>query len=114
MKCILFLKEAISFNIFRCNYHRNEKYFLNFFLDFVNLDSVLDIFKKKITVVADVFWTYGLRETWLDKCLKSPLSEHRSSSNMVNGPKHCWNINDRSFIIFIYPCENNLDGKSLS
>ena len=21
------------------------------------------------------FWTYGLRKTWLDKCLKSPISE---------------------------------------
>ena len=27
---------------------------------------------------------------WLDKCLKSPVSEDPSKSNMVNGPKYCW------------------------
>ena len=49
------------------------------------------------------FWTYGLRKTWLDKCLKSPVWEDPSTSNMENGPNHCWNLNDSTFIIFIYP-----------
>ena len=31
---------------------------------------------------------YGLRETWLDNCLKNPVSEDPLRSNMVNGPKH--------------------------
>ena len=53
------------------------------------------------------FWTYGLRKTWLDKCLKSPVSEDPSTSNMVNGPKHCWNLNDSTFTIFIDRCEEN-------
>ena len=35
------------------------------------------------------FPRYGLRNTWLGKCLKSPVSEDPSTSNMVNGPKHC-------------------------
>ena len=35
------------------------------------------------------FRNYGLRKTWLDKCLKSPVSEDPMKSNMVNGPKHC-------------------------
>ena len=54
MKNILFLKEAIYFNLFRCNYGRNEKSFQNFFLHFLNLHSILNIFKKKITLIADV------------------------------------------------------------
>ena len=29
------------------------------------------------------FRSYGLRKTWLDKCLKSPLSEDPSTSNML-------------------------------
>ena len=52
---ILFLTEAIWCNIFRCNYLRNEKYFLNFFLYFLNLDWVLNIFKKKMTFIAHLF-----------------------------------------------------------
>ena len=56
MTSILFLTEAICCNMFRCNYLRNEKLFVNFFfLKFLNLDSIWNIFKKKITLIADVF-----------------------------------------------------------
>ena len=34
------------------------------------------------------FRKYGSRKTWLNKCLKSPVSDDRSTFNMVNGPKH--------------------------
>ena len=60
------------------------------------------------------FWTYRLRKTRLDKCLKKPLSEGPLTSNKTNGPKHCWNLNDSTFTIFIDPCENNYGWKSLS
>ena len=33
------------------------------------------------------FRNYGLQNTWLDKCLKSPVSEDTSKSNMVKEPK---------------------------
>ena len=59
------------------------------------------------------FWTYGLRKTWLDKCLKSPASEDASRSNMVNGAKHCWNLNGSTFTLFVGHCESNSVGKSL-
>ena len=59
-------------------------------------------------------WTYGLRKTWLDQCVKSPLSEDPSKSNMVNGPKHCSSLNDSTFPIYIDHCEGNSIGKSLS
>ena len=55
MESILFLTAAIYCNIFRCIYLRNEKYFLNFFFHFRNLDPILIIFKKKMTLIADVF-----------------------------------------------------------
>ena len=35
------------------------------------------------------FLTYGLRKTWLDKCIKSPLLEDTSTSNILSGPKDC-------------------------
>ena len=60
------------------------------------------------------FWTYGLRKTWLDKCLKSPVSEDPLTSNMVNGPKHCWNLNDGTFTIFIDPLEGKSGWKIVS
>ena len=33
------------------------------------------------------FRNYGLQKTWLDNCVKKPLSECCSRTNMVNGPK---------------------------
>ena len=53
------------------------------------------------------FWTYGLRKTWLHQSLKSPVSEVPFTSNMVNGPKHCSNLNDNIFTVFIDPHERN-------
>ena len=58
MTSILFLTEAVYCNIFRCNYLRNEKLFLNFFLDLLNFDSILNIFKKKMTFIADIFLNF--------------------------------------------------------
>ena len=60
------------------------------------------------------FRTYRLRKTWLDKCLKNPLSEDPLSSNKVNGPKHCSKLNNSIFTIFIDLFEGNSGLKSLS
>ena len=46
------------------------------------------------------FRNYRLRKTWLDTCLKSPVSEDLLKGNMVNGPKHCCNLNDSVVTIF--------------
>ena len=42
------------------------------------------------------FRSYGLPKTWLDQCLKSPVSEDPTKSNMVNAPKHFSNLRDTS------------------
>ena len=57
------------------------------------------------------FRNYGLRKTWLDKYLKTPVSEDLSTSNLGNESKHYRNLNESTFTIFI---ENNWVGKSLS
>ena len=55
MTSILFLTEVIYCNILRFIYIRNEKHFLDVFFHFPNLESVLKIFKKKMTLIAHVF-----------------------------------------------------------
>ena len=47
MTSILFLIDTIYCNQFRCNYLRNKNLFLNLFLNFQNLDLILNIFEKK-------------------------------------------------------------------
>ena len=49
----------------------------------------------------------GLRKTWLDKSLKSPVSDNRFTGNLVNGPKHCFNVNHRTVPILIDHCGGN-------
>ena len=58
------------------------------------------------------FRNYGLPKTWLDQCLKSPVSEDPTKSNMVNPPKHFSNLTDTCFTIFIDPWERNCLTKS--
>ena len=53
------------------------------------------------------FCTYRLRNTSLDKCLKSFISEDPSTSNMVNEPKQGSKHDDSTFTIFIDFCECN-------
>ena len=59
------------------------------------------------------FGNYRLRKSRLNKCLKIPASEYTSRNNMVNGHKHCCNLDDVTFTIFIDQSEDNSVGKSL-
>ena len=59
------------------------------------------------------FRNYRLRKKWLGKCIKTPVSEGLSTSNMVNGPKHIGNMDARIFTIFIDHCVPDKAGKSL-
>ena len=58
-------------------------------------------------LIADVFWKYGLRKIWLDKCLKSRVSEDAERDNTATGSKHSSNLNDCIFTIFINPSEGS-------
>ena len=98
---------------FRCNYLRNKNLFLNFFLHFWNLNEILKILTKKMTFIDFVISKLRTPKTWSDKCLKSPLSEDPSKSNMVNVPNHCWNLHHSIFTIFIEHYKVNWVGKIL-
>ena len=50
------------------------------------------------------FQNYGLQNSWVDKCLKSLISEDLSAGNMVNGAIHCFNLNGITFAKFIDHC----------
>ena len=41
-----------------------------------------------------------LQKAWLLKCLKSPVSELLCTINMLEGPKHCWNLQGSICVIF--------------
>ena len=60
-----------------------------------------------MNVIACLFRNYGVRKTYLDKCLKSPVSDYTLTINVVNGPKHCFTLNESTFTIFIDHCEGN-------
>ena len=51
----LFLTENIWRNQFAINYPKNEKLFLNYFLNFRNLHEIWNICKKKMSFIADLF-----------------------------------------------------------
>ena len=59
------------------------------------------------------FPNYCLPKTWLDQCLKSPVSEHPSKNNMVKAPKHCSNLKENPLTLFIDQWEGNCLTKSL-
>ena len=54
-----------------------------------------------------------LGKTWLNKCLKSRVSEDPYTDNMANGLKHCCSLKDSTFTIFFNCCEGNYVGKGL-
>ena len=56
---------------------------------------------------------YGLPKTSLYHCLKSPIPDHLSKSNMLNAPKHCSNLKDTPFTILLDHWEVNCFPKSL-
>ena len=71
---------------------QKQKLCLDFFLIFWNLASILNILKKKMTLIDFVFSKLRTPKMWLDKCLKSLFSEDPLRSKLVNGPEHCWNL----------------------
>ena len=44
---------------FKCSYLKNQKYFQNFFFHFWNLRLILNILKKRMIVIANVFPKFG-------------------------------------------------------
>ena len=55
------------------------------------------------------FRKYQFPKTWLDKWLKSRVSEDPETDKAANILRHCCNLNDSTFTIFI----NHWEGRSI-
>ena len=53
------------------------------------------------------FRNYRFRKTWLDIDLKNLNSNDPLTSNMINRPKHCCDLNDSTVSLFRDPFEGN-------
>ena len=73
----------------------------------------MNVLKQKMILIASVFTKLRTPKTWLDKCLKSPVSVNPSILKMVNVPRHYWNLHHSTFIIFIDHCQIKWVGKCL-
>ena len=93
---------------------KEKKTFYIFFLYFWNLDQNLNILKKIWPSKLIYFRSYGLQKTCSDKFQKIPVSEDPWTNNMINDPKHSWNLLNSIFIRFIDQCELNWVVKSHS
>ena len=62
---------------------------------------------KEMTLIAHIFLKSWNAEDVVRKCPKSLASADPSTSNMVNGPKHCRDLHNSTFIIFADPGEEN-------
>ena len=93
---------------------QTEKLFLHLFVQFSNVKQISNIFKKSWLSQLMYFPNYGLWDAWLDKCVKSPVTEDLLTGNVVNSPKHCFNLHNSTFTIFIDQFEGNWVGKSHS
>ena len=86
---------------------QNQKFFYHFSATVLKSKLSFENFEKEMTLTAFVFPKLRTLKTWLDKSLKSPVSEDCSKSNVVNVPKHCLNQHHSTLIIFIDHCQGN-------
>ena len=114
MASILVLIGTFKRNQLRCNYVRNEKKFFQSFSAFLTSSSNFKNFEKNDD-------SHGLCISDIPDCKRrgywndwNPASEDPSTSNMVNGPKHIWNLHDSSLIRCIDHCQGNWVEKILS
>ena len=60
-----------------------------------------------MTLIADLFPKLRIRKTWLDISPKSPVSNDPLTGNIVNGFKHCCDLNQSTVTIFSDHFEDN-------
>ena len=70
--------------------------------------------RKRAQALTTLFLKLRTLKRWSEKCLKSPVWENPSTRNLVNVPKHCWNLPNSTFITFIDHCQVIRVGKSFS
>ena len=88
------------------------KTFCSFILHFRNLGYFLDIFRKRMTLIAYLSLRLRPAKSVVRYMCKSPASDYPFKRNMVNGSQLCLNLSDNSCTIFIDSGEGSLVAKS--
>ena len=65
---------------------QKHKTFSQFLLHFGNLDEILNILRKEMTLIGFVFSKFRTPKTWSDKCPKSSISEDPSTTTWLTCP----------------------------
>ena len=81
--------------------------FSQFFSAFLESALNFEHFQTKMTLIVYAFRKLPLRKTCLDKCLKTPVWEDLSTDDMVNSPKHWFNLYQSAFTSPSNNCEGN-------
>ena len=89
------------------------KTFCSFILHFRNFLYILDIFRKKMTLIAYLFPRLRPAKNVVRYMSKSPASDYPSKRNMVKGSQLCLNPRESTCSIFIDKWEGNWVAKSL-
>ena len=110
-KCFLINRDKLRQKI-QMHVSEKQKTFSQFFSSILKSRLNFRYFWKKMSVIAELFPKLRTRKRWLKKCQKSPASKDHSTSNMVRGNKHFWNLNRTTFTIFTNHCLGNWAGKS--
>ena len=93
---------------------RYRKIFSDFFLNFRTLHKILSTLGQEMSLRGYLFLKYRLEKTGLVKCLKSHVSEHLCTVNMLRGLKDCLNQHGSIFVVFFDQHGRKLTRKILS
>ena len=85
----------------------NRKIFSEFFSAFLKSAQNFEYFEKKMSSEVICFWSFRLKKAGLLKLLKSPVSEHLWTVNMLKGPKHFLNLHGSILVRFFDHSEKN-------
>ena len=61
---------------------------------------ILNISESDMMVIANVFPKLQSVQTCVNNSIKSAVSEHPLTVNMLKGPKHLGNLHEKTFIMF--------------
>ena len=87
---------------------QKQKIFAEFFLAFLESALNFEHFPKKRWPSSLIYFrNCRPRKTCLDKCLNAPVWEGLSTGDMVNSPKHWFNLNESAFTSPSNHCEIN-------
>ena len=113
-KCLVLHRDNLTIPI-QMELAQKQKNFFSIFCSLFEIYMKFEKFWMK-RWPSPLFYFRNLRtlKTWIDNCLKSLVSEDPSTRNMVIVPKHCWNLHQSTFIIFIGHWQRNCVWESLS